>query len=60
MAKRRGVDPATSEIECDTDELELLRAIDAYKRRTGKKYPTYGEVLKVFREFGWERKGGDR
>ncbi|MGQ0551902.1 MAG: hypothetical protein ACT4PU_01620 [Planctomycetota bacterium] len=53
-AKRRSPkepepDPALLELE----RLEFLRAMDRYKRKTGKTFPTWTEVLEVLRSIGW-------
>ena len=53
-AKRR----SPKEPEPDPELLELertqfLRAMDRYKRRTGKTFPSWTEVLIVIRELGW-------
>ena len=53
-AKRRSPkepepDPALLELE----RLQFLRAMDSFKRRTGKTFPTWTEVLEVLRSIGW-------
>jgi len=53
-AKRR----SPKEPEPDPELLELertqfLRAIDRYKRKTGKTFPSWTEVLDVLRDLGW-------
>lgn len=40
----------------DAESLEMLKAIDAYKRRTGKHFPTWTEVLQIMKALGY-RKG---
>lgn len=35
------------------DELEVLKAVDAYRRRTGKKFPTVTEIMTVMAGLGW-------
>ncbi len=42
-------DPAQIELE----RTEFLRAMDKYKRKTGKTFPTWTEVLEVIRGIGW-------
>jgi hypothetical protein len=37
------------------DELEFLKAIDAYKRKTGRPCPTLEEILTLARGLGWSR-----
>ena len=53
-AKRRSPkepepDPELLELE----RLQFLRAMDSFKRRTGKTFPTWSEVLEVLRSIGW-------
>jgi hypothetical protein len=53
-AKRR----SPKEPEPDPELLELertqfLRAMDRYKRKTGKTFPSWSEVLEVLRDLGW-------
>lgn len=53
-AKRRSPktpppDPALLEVE----RLEFLKAMDRYKRKTGKTFPSWTEVLEVLRSIGW-------
>ena len=53
-AKRR----SPKEPEPDPELLELertqfLRAMDRYKRKTGKTFPSWSEVLDVLRDLGW-------
>jgi hypothetical protein len=53
-AKRRS--PKEPEPDPELMELErtqFLRAMDRYKRRTGKTFPSWTEVLEVLRELGW-------
>jgi hypothetical protein len=47
--KEQPPDPAVLEQE----RLEFLRAMDRYKRKTGKTFPTWTEVLDVLRSIGW-------
>ena len=43
----------------DEDTLEFLRAIDAFKRSSGRNFPTWTEVLEIIRSLGY-RKVTDR
>lgn len=38
------------------DEIEFIKAMEAYKRRTKRKFPTFTEVLAVAKSLGY-RKG---
>lgn len=44
---------ATAEHEYTGREMEFLRAIESYKGRTGRKYPSWTEVLSVVQELGY-------
>lgn len=53
--KRRFVDPTTTERQYSADEIEFMKAMDAYKRDNHRPYPTWSEVLDVFRSLGWKK-----
>jgi hypothetical protein len=53
--RRRFVDPTTSEREYSKAELEFMLAMNDYKRRSGRMFPTWSEVLEVLRELGYEK-----
>ncbi|MDR3635307.1 MAG: hypothetical protein P4L84_16000 [Isosphaeraceae bacterium] len=38
---------------------ELGRAIERYKRESGRMFPTWSEVLEVVRALGYEKRGAD-
>jgi hypothetical protein len=46
---------ATSEKEYSDHELDFLHAIEAYQARSGRKFPSWTEVLSVVREIGYVR-----
>jgi hypothetical protein len=52
---RRTGSPLTSEIEYKPDELEFMAAIEAWKNATGRKFPTWREVLRVVKSLGYAR-----
>jgi hypothetical protein len=59
--ERRGrVDPTTFEKQYTPDELEFMGAMQEYKMRTGKSFPSYGEVLDVARRLGYAQTGPRR
>jgi hypothetical protein len=37
----------------EVERVEFLKAIDAYKRKTGQTFPSWTEVLAVLRDIGW-------
>jgi hypothetical protein len=41
--------------EYSDEELDFLRAIDAYKRINGRPYPTWPEVLAVAKSLGYRK-----
>ena len=51
--KRGGV--LTSEVDYTEDEHELLMAVEAWKKRTRKKFPTFSELLAIIRELGYRK-----
>lgn len=51
--RRRFVDPTTSEREYTAAELEFMLAMNEYKRRSGRMFPTWSEVLEVLRDLGY-------
>lgn len=53
--RRRLIDPTTCERDYSTDEMEFMQALEAYKRRTGRLFPTCSEVLEVVRSLGYSR-----
>lgn len=55
MARRRHIDPTTCERDYGADELDFMRALDAYKRSSGRMFPTCSEILEVVRSLGYVR-----
>jgi hypothetical protein len=53
--RRRFVDPTTCERDYDDRELEFLRAMEEYKRRSGRMFPTWTEVLEVLIGLGYQK-----
>ena len=53
--RRRHIDPTTCERDYGTDELEFMRAVEAYKRSSGRMFPTCSEILEVVRSLGYAR-----
>jgi hypothetical protein len=56
--RRRFVDPATCERNYSEAELEFMNAIQAYKQKSGRTFPTWGEVLEVVRALGYVKSNG--
>jgi hypothetical protein len=47
--------PATSQREYTAEELELLRAVEAFQRSTGRRFPTWTDLLGIVRSLGYTR-----
>src|SRR5207248_7780997 len=55
VPRRRQIDPTTCEREYSDDEIEFMHALDAYKRTSGRMFPTCSEILEVIRNLGYVR-----
>ncbi|WP_241676362.1 hypothetical protein [Bremerella volcania] len=55
--RRRQIDPTTCERDYSDDEIEFMQALDAYKRSSGRMFPTCSEILEVIRDLGYSRNG---
>lgn len=55
--RRRQIDPTTCERDYTNDEIEFMQALDAYKRSSGRMFPTCSEILEVIRDLGYTRNG---
>jgi hypothetical protein len=53
--RRRFVDPTTCEREYSEAETEFMLAMNDYKRRSGRMFPTWSEVLEVLQGLGYEK-----
>jgi len=53
--RRRQIDPTTCERDYSGDEVEFMQAMDAYKRKNGRMFPTCSEILEVIRDLGYSR-----
>lgn len=51
--RRRQIDPTTCERDYTPEEVEFMRALDDYKRRSGRMFPTCSEILEVLRGLGY-------
>lgn len=54
-ARRRQIDPTTCEREYSEAELEFMRAMDEYKRHSGRMFPTCSEILEVLAGLGYQK-----
>lgn len=55
VSRRRQIDPTTCERDYSPEEIEFMAALDAYKRRSGRMFPTCSEVLEVIKGLGYEK-----
>jgi len=54
-ARRRQIDPTTCERDYSEAEIEFMHALDDYKRRSGRMFPTCSEILEVLRNLGYQK-----
>ncbi len=55
VERRRQIDPTTCERDYTDDEIAFMTAMDEYKRKSGRQFPTWSEVLEVVRNLGYRR-----
>ncbi|MEZ6042586.1 MAG: hypothetical protein R3C20_18985 [Planctomycetaceae bacterium] len=53
--RRRQIDPTTCERDYSGGEIEFMRAMDDYKRKSGRPFPTWSEVLEVLMSLGYRK-----
>ncbi len=51
--RRRQIDPTTCERDYNSEEIGFMQALDAYKRSSGRMFPTCSEILEVVRSLGY-------
>jgi hypothetical protein len=60
VVRRRQIDPTTCERDYTDAEVEFMNALDDYKRKNGRMFPTCSEILEVIAMLGYEkRRPGD-
>ncbi|MFK7737772.1 MAG: hypothetical protein AB8B50_17190 [Pirellulaceae bacterium] len=57
--RRRQIDPTTCERDYNDEEIDFMRAMDEYKRSSGRMFPTCSEVLEVVRDLGYIKLTGE-
>ncbi len=57
--RRRQIDPTTCERDYNDDEITFMQALDAYKRSSGRMFPTCSEILEVVRDLGYVKLSDD-
>ena len=55
VSRRRQIDPTTCEREYSEEEIEFMRAMDTYRRTSGRMFPTCSEILEVLRAIGYQK-----
>ncbi len=55
VQRRRQIDPTTCERDYTHEEIEFMHALDAYKRASGRMFPTCSEILEVVRSLGYSK-----
>jgi len=53
VPRRRQIDPTTCERDYTDDEIEFMQALDEYKRRNGRMFPTCSEILEDIRSLDY-------
>ena len=53
VSRRRQIDPTTCERDYTSEEIAFMTALDEYKRKSGRMFPTCSEVLEVIRDLGY-------
>jgi hypothetical protein len=53
--RRRRIDPTTFDKQYTDDEMEFMNAMQRFKERSGKSFPTYREVIRVLVDLGYRR-----
>lgn len=53
VQRRRQIDPTTCERDYSDDEILFMQAMDDYKRKNGRMFPTCSEILEVVRSIGY-------
>ena len=55
VERRRQIDPTTCERDYSDDEITFMRGMDEYKRKSGRQFPTWSEVLEVIHSLGYRK-----
>jgi hypothetical protein len=53
--RRRCIDPCTTDRRYTDEEREFLMAMEAYKKRAGRPFPTWSEALEVLKGLGYRK-----
>jgi hypothetical protein len=55
VERRRQIDPTTCERDYTPDQVDFMKAMDLYKHRSGRQFPTWSEVLEVIEHLGYRK-----
>lgn len=55
VVRRRQIDPTTCERDYTVEEVEFMQALDEYKRKSGRMFPTCSEILEVICGIGYSK-----
>lgn len=55
VERRRQIDPTTCERDYSEQEVAFMKAMDDYKRKSGRMFPTWSEVLEVLHSLGYRQ-----
>ena len=53
--RRRNIDPTTCARDYSYDEVEFMQALDEYKRKSKRMFPTCSEILEVLHKLGYTK-----
>ena len=53
--RRRQIDPTTCERDYNQAEVEFMHALETYKRKSGRMFPTCSEILEVIFNLGYRK-----
>jgi|GEM_PF-3896044 len=53
--RRRQIDPTTCERDYTEQEIEFMQAMDEYKQKSGRMFPTCSEILEVLTTMGYRK-----
>ena len=57
-AKKKRVNPATSDRHYSLDEVEFMNALAEFKRASGRVFPSCTEILDILHKLGYEKVRG--
>ena len=55
VERRRQIDPTTCERDYTPDQVDFMKAMDFYRCRSGRQFPTWSEVLEVIENLGYRK-----